>query len=329
MASSPDTRPGGAPGDRVLADRPCPLTGSREAIVVADLDRHGAPLRNLMSTASGIVYVDPLPVEDLAKFYREDYRVSYKQTFVPKPKHIFRAGGVSLERHGHSRQAAKSGMKTLDIGAGGGESVYLMKKLGCEAYGIEPNLGYGSFAKDHYGVEVFLGMYQEASFEPETFDLLSLYQVLEHLADPVEDLRRMSRFLKTGGLFLIEVPDILFPGMRFDHKWHEGHLFGFDALTLEAVAAKAGLRKRFLTVLPGNLFGVFEKSGEESLPIPDLRGHFEAARAALEEGQARYWTLSGTYTKVPRRLVKRVAEKWISSREKSPRAILDRVYRRV
>jgi len=279
-----------------------------------------------MSLGSGLIRVDPLPVEDLAKFYREEYRVSYKASFVPKPKHILRAGGVATERHGHSGRLAKSGMRTLDIGAGGGEWVYLMKKLGCDAYGIEPNTGYGSFAKDQYGVEVFLGMYQDAEFEPESFDLLSLYQVLEHLADPVEDLRRMSRYLKTGGLFLIEVPDILFSGMRFDHKWHEGHLFGFDALTLEAVAAKAGLKARFVNVLPGNLFGVFEKSGEESVAGPDLNGHFEVAKSALQEGKARYWTLSETYTKIPRRLVKRVAEKWISSREKSPRAILDRVY---
>lgn len=314
-------------GDRIETVRPCPLTGHHEAIVVANRDRHGKPLRNVMSTASGLIHVDPLPVEDLAKFYREDYRVSYKQTFVPKPKHILRAGGVALERHGHSRKAAQSGMRTLDIGAGGGEWVYLMKTLGCEARGIEPNLGYGSFAKDQYGVEVFLGMYQDASFEPESFDLLSLYQVLEHLADPVEDLRRMSRFLKTGGLFLIEVPDILFPGMHFDHKWHEGHLFGYDALTLEAVAAKAGLKARFVEVLPGNLFGVFEKSGDESLAGPDLAGHAESARAKLQEGRARYWTLSETYTKVPKRLVKRLEEKWISSREKGPRAILDRVYR--
>jgi hypothetical protein len=77
------------------------------------------------------------------------------------------------------------------------------------------------------------------------------------------------------------------------------------------------------------LFGVFEKSGEETLPVPDLSGHAEAARTALEQGRDRYWTLSETYTKVPRRLVKRIAEKWVSSREKSPRAILDRVYRRV
>ena len=52
--------------------------------------------------------------------------------------------------------------------------------------------------------------YQEAEFEKESFDLVTLFQVLEHLADPVEDIRSMSEFLKPDGLFVIEVPDILF-----------------------------------------------------------------------------------------------------------------------
>lgn len=316
----------GAPGDTLLSVRACPLTGSHEAIVVADRDRHGRPLRNVMARESGLIFVDPPPVDDLATFYRDEYRVSYKGSFVPKAKHILRAGRVALDRHRHSREAAQPGMRTLDIGAGGGEWVYLMQKRGCEAHGVEPNLGYGGFAKEQYGVEVFLGMYQEADFAPASFDLLSLYQVLEHLADPVEDLRSMAAFLKPGGLFLIEVPDILFPGMRFAHKWHEGHLFGFDALTLEAVAAKAGLRKRFVSVLPGNLFGVFEKSDEASLPGPSWEGHSTAALAALKRGQDRYWALPDTYLKVPRRLAKRTAEKWASAGGKSPRSLLEAVY---
>jgi hypothetical protein len=67
----------------------------------------------------------------------------------------------------------------------------------------------------------------------------------------------------------------------------------------------------------------------ETLPIPDLSGHADQAKAGLATGQASYWSLSDTYTKVPKRLVKRIAEKWQSARGKSPRAILDRVYRGV
>ncbi len=280
-----------------------------------------------MSLASGLIYVDPLPIEDLAQFYRDDYRVSYKQAIVPKRKHILRAGRVALDRKNRAGVAIRPGLRCLDIGAGGGEWVYLMHKLGCESFGIEPNTGYGTFAKDNYGVDVFLGMYQDSTFARESFDVLSLFQVLEHLADPVEDLRRMSEYLKPGGRFIIEVPDILFPGMQFDHKWHEGHLFGFDVLTLEAVAASAGLKKVMLDVIPGNLYGVFEKTGEGSVSLPDLKGHFDAAKKALLSGRSGYWTMPGTYTRLPGRIIHRIKEKWISERADSPRAVLDLAYK--
>jgi len=279
-----------------------------------------------MSLASGIIYVDPLPVADLAHFYREEYRVSYKRVVEPKPKHILRAARVCLERLGHSGGVIKAGMRCLDIGAGGGEWVYLMKSLGCDSYGVEPNAGYGSFARENYDVEIHLGMYQESRYPAASFDVLTLFHVLEHLDDPVADLRRMSEYLKPGGLFLIEVPDILFGGMRFAHKWHNGHLFGFDALTLEAVAAKAGLRKINLKVTGGNLFGVFEKAPDGFVPPPDLRGHFEEARAALFSGKSRYWRLPGTYGKIPRRFLNQFLEKQAVRGKTSPKGILDETY---
>jgi len=310
---------------RVQAERPCTITGSSEAEVVATQAREGHDLRNVMNLESGLIYVDPLPIEDLSKFYKEDYRKSYKDVFVPKKKHIYRAGNVAVDRLGHSKGQIKSGIRSLDIGAGGGEWVYLMKRFGNDAYGIEPNQGYGSFARDNYDVEVFLGMYQEAEFERESFDLVTLFQVLEHLADPVEDIRSMSEFLKAGELFVIEVPDILFPGMRIDHKWHDGHLYSFDWVTLEAVAAKAGLKKVSLDVNPGNLYGVFQKVDEE-VEVPDLEGHFEEAKKQLFGGQDSYWSLPETYLKVPKRLVHRTSEYLTANRLDQPRAILDSVY---
>lgn len=307
----------------VQSDRPCPITGSHDCEIVATKAREGHDLRNVRSQESGIIFVDPLPVEDLAKYYKEDYREEYKSVRQPKLKHIYRAGGVALDRlqHGGGAEAIRSGMKTLDIGAGGGEWVYLLSQLGCDSRGVEPS-NYGSFAKDSYDVDVFLGMYQDAELEKESFDLVTLFQVLEHLADPVVDIRAMAEYLKVGGRFWIEVPDILFGGMRFDHKWHDGHLFGFDAFTLEAVAAKAGLKKVSLEVLPGNLFGVFEKVAEE-VEVPDLTGHCERSREALDRATAIYWKRPDNYTKVPRRLVERSREMLVSKKLGKPRSILD------
>lgn len=314
------------PDGQIQADRQCPITGSRDAVVVATKAREGHDLRNVMSMRSGLVYVDPLPIDDLAQYYREDYRVSYKNTFTPKLKHIYRAGDVALKRYGHGNGLMQAGMRCLDIGAGGGEWVYLLDQIGCESVGIEPNTGYGSFAQDNYGVEVFVGMYQDARFERESFDVVTLYQVLEHLADPVKDLRAMAEYLKPGGKFVIEVPDILFEGMRFDHKWHDGHLFGFDEVTLEAVAACAGLKKNSIQVLPGNIYGVFEKADGVTLDESLLEGHFEQARKKLNSATNQYWSLPETYLKFPRRLMKRTREKLVSSSLSEPRAILDHLY---
>ncbi len=295
-------------------------------MIVATKAREGHDLRNVMSQKSGLIYVDPLPIEDLAEYYRDDYRVSYKKTFTPKAKHIYRAGNVALKRYGHGGDLMKAGMRCLDIGAGGGEWTYLLDQIGCDSYGVEPNTGYGSFARDNYDVEVFLGMYQEAEFEKESFDVVTLFQVLEHLADPVVDLRAMSGYLKPGGKFVIEVPDILFGGMRIDHKWHDGHLFGFDEVTLEAVAACAGLKKVSIQVLPGNVYGVFEKADGVLLDPALIEGHAEKALAKLRAGSDRYWFLPNTYLKVPRRLVQRTREKLVSSKLSEPRAILDHLY---
>lgn len=309
--------------EHVQSDRPCPITGSHDCEVVATKAREGHALRNVRCLDSGLIFVDPLPVEDLAKYYKEDYREEYKSVRQPKLKHIYRAGGVALDRlkHGGGETVIHSGMKTLDIGAGGGEWVYLLDQLGCESQGVEPS-NYGSFAKNSYDVDVFLGMYQDAELEKESFDLVTLFQVLEHLADPVIDIQTMAEYLTVGGRFWIEVPDILFGGMRFDHKWHDGHLFGFDALTLEAVAAKAGLKKISLEVLPGNLFGVFEKV-EGEVSVPNLEGHSEVSRKALNAATAGYWKRPDNYTKVPRRLVERTREILVSRRLGEPRAILD------
>lgn len=311
----------------IQAERPCPITGGRECRVVATKAREGHALRNVMSRDSGLIYVDPLPIDDLSQFYKEDYRKSYKNAEVPRKKHIYRAGGVALDRWARLHHYLPAGTRAIDFGAGGGEWAYLLKSRGVDIFGIEPNRGYGGFARDHYDLDLFLGMYQEADVERGSFEVATLFHVLEHLKDPVDDVRNMAAFLRDGGYFAIEVPDILYPGMHFDHKWHDGHLFGFDLKTLEGIVASAGLHTVVLEKQGGNLFGVFQKRDGEPVQKPDLGGHFDEAWAELEAGRRQYWQFPSTYLKAFDKLGRSVREKASVAGRSQGRDILDELYR--
>ncbi|MEQ8847846.1 class I SAM-dependent methyltransferase [Botrimarina sp.] len=267
------------------ANVPCPLTGSRGAVVIAERDRHGKPLRTVMSKASGLAFTDPRPTPDeVRRFYAEEYRVQYKQTATPKPKHIVRAGRLAQRRLSVFANRLAPGCRLLDAGAGGGEFVHLATRRGFAAQGVEPNRGYAEFAIREYGVPVFNGFYQDAPFQPEQFDCVTMFHVLEHLEQPVDALRLLAGWLRPGGTMVVEVPSLVATDTAPNQKWHLGHLYHFTEATLAATAVLAGLRPvRFVEF--GNVFGVFEKpaAGE---PAGDagacLRGAFEANLRVLK-----------------------------------------------
>ena len=50
--------------EKIHASRPCPISGSNDAIIVSSKDRHGESLRNVLREESGLIYVDPVPFEN-------------------------------------------------------------------------------------------------------------------------------------------------------------------------------------------------------------------------------------------------------------------------
>ena len=104
---------------------PCAVCGSHEVDVVAEADRDGRPLRNVLCRECGLVWVDPRPSdEELAKFYAEDYRASYKGAAEPKKKHCYREMLRANLRVARLREFYKPGDHLLDVGAGAGFFAY-------------------------------------------------------------------------------------------------------------------------------------------------------------------------------------------------------------
>ena len=105
----------------------------------------------------------------------------------------------------------KSGdLKVLDIGAGGGLFIHLLKQRGICSYGIEPNAMRVQFAKEKYGLQLSSRLIDDPYWQNDFsgyFDAITLWDVIEHVNFPREILLNANKLLKDDGLLLIDTPN--------------------------------------------------------------------------------------------------------------------------
>ncbi len=312
------------PATMIKASRPCPISGTSDAYEVCSRDRHGQPLRNIISADSGLIYVDPVPFENTEEFYKTEYRKSYKGVHQPKPKHVFRAGNVALQRFSQLSNLLPKGASCLDAGSSSGEFVYLLKKRGFDARGVEANIPYAEYSQKELGMSVSISPFSEYKTD-EKFDLLTMFHVLEHLENPVRDLSCLAGSLKPGGKLVIEVPNILYPDMAFFHKWHPGHLFSFTDQTLSMLLEKSGFKVISCNPIGdrGNLWGIFEvakRGGPKVQPSLALQNFDE-----LMKGRRKYFFNFQNYYKFIPKMLNQLVEKKATNAMKG-KEILDELY---
>jgi 2-polyprenyl-3-methyl-5-hydroxy-6-metoxy-1,4-benzoquinol methylase len=105
------------------------------------------------------------------------------------------------------RRFQKSRGSLLDIGCGRGLFLDIMKKHGWQVTGVEFNEETASYAKKAYGIDVITQQAMSA-LPDESYDVITLYHVLEHMQDPVAVLNTCVRLLKKHGLLVIAVPNL-------------------------------------------------------------------------------------------------------------------------
>ena len=313
----------------VQSSHPCILTGSRDVVVVSEKDRYGKGLRNVLCRESGLVFVDPRPSHrDVEKFYTESYRKEYKGTEVPDRQHVYRAGKVALGRMELLRKYLEPGARVLDVGAGGGEMLYLLMKRGFEAYGIEPNVGYAGHAIAEYGAQIQVGVSGDSVFPPGTFDAVCLFHILEHLENPVEEIRMLMALLKPGGLFFVRVPNVEFNHCYPNTKWHVGHLYNFNDVTLTATFLQAGMSPLAVNTPTdgGTLFGVFQNADPPAKPV-SLEGNFGRVLRKLNAHTVpRYFLTPHPYFRAFRKFARNLGERCAVRGRAGCRGLLDAMY---
>ncbi|WP_424492806.1 class I SAM-dependent methyltransferase [Salinimicrobium sp. GXAS 041] len=97
----------------------------------------------------------------------------------------------------------KSRGRLLDIGAGTGDFLFRAKKKGWEVKGVEPNLQARNLA-DKKGINL---IEDSSSLASGSFDVITMWHVLEHVPDLNEQIVELKRLLKKDGLLVIAVPN--------------------------------------------------------------------------------------------------------------------------
>jgi 2-polyprenyl-3-methyl-5-hydroxy-6-metoxy-1,4-benzoquinol methylase len=141
------------------------------------------------------------------------------------------------------RYAACKG-KILDVGAAAGFFLNVARKSGWQPYGVEPSRWLSAYGREKLGIDIQQGTLRETDYPDGYFDVVTMWDVLEHVTDPLCELREVRRILKKGGILIINYPDIgtWMAKLTGRHWWFllSVHLTYFSSDTLKLMLGKAG-----------------------------------------------------------------------------------------
>lgn len=197
---------------------------------------NGRPALELFECqACGFRFCDPRLAGD-GRFYDEldRQRTSYYPADVPE----------------FSRSLAWAkvrGLRTvLDVGCGDGAFLDLAREAGLGAVGVELNVKAAEECQ-RKGHEVFTSPLSELAGDTRgpRYDLVTLFQVLEHVPDPAEFLSQAADLLRPGGFVAVAVPNdrgIYRICPREPHEWPPHHISRWRQKDLRNLAQRAGLQ---------------------------------------------------------------------------------------
>ena len=136
--------------------------------------------------------------------------------------------------------------RALDIGIGAGTYAGTLKRLGWNVTGVEFDPITAENTARRYQLEVFCGTLEDAQFESNSFDFVSMFHVIEHLPDPLATLRACYRVMRPGAVLMVATPNYdSFTRMAFGRYWRgmeaPRHLCLFNRVSLRRALTEAGL----------------------------------------------------------------------------------------
>lgn len=201
--------------------------------------RDSATTKVLRCGSCGLVFLDNIG-EVTEHFYETSGMYEFQA--IDRMK-LMREEKMDTERRATMLSPLVKGKRVLDFGCGTGAVAAAMKEAGADVCVVELNQAQREGISKDWGIKAV----REVKDLDGSFDLITLFHVLEHLPDPVATLKELKAKLSAGGKILVEVPHAedalvaLYDSAPFkDFTYWSLHLYLFNEATLKAVFTKAG-----------------------------------------------------------------------------------------
>lgn len=135
----------------------------------------------------------------------------------------------------------------LDIGCGAGFFLNCAKERGWDCYGLEILPEYIKYAQENFALEnIRLESLDESlTYDANTFDVVTLWDLVEHLRNPMDCLKRIHHVMKPGGLLIMWTPNVK-NALFLKEKWTGykilQHFYFFSGDSMNNLLGKAGFQ---------------------------------------------------------------------------------------
>ena len=134
--------------------------------------------------------------------------------------------------------------RILDVGTAAGAFLAAARGRGWHVEGCEPNAWLAEWGSRHYGIAIRTGELFDQSFAPGSFDVVTLWDVIEHTPDPTRVIRTVRDLIRPGGLLIVNYPDIgSWIARALGRRWpflSSVHLYYFTRETMRRLLERHG-----------------------------------------------------------------------------------------